>query len=262
MKINVENCSSPGASFTKNTNHVMLVIYEWIVEQNHPTLSFREFRSLIEKDKKVNDNNNRNIYPLLKNCGFINYEKGENLVTEHFFTNKGLAYVKALETVELLKTSDYSNDKKEQSFVQIHEILEQLIFEGLEKLLQSGANYTDAFKDFIRFIALFDKINKVEFTYLLYYRTHCSDYAFEEIATVINQYRNNDIEIDVVVNVRNDIELRETTSNTRRNEGIEYLTSYSYFVSLLAQAGLITKDNDYYLLKSTCKEKISKLLEV
>lgn len=103
----------------------MLVIYEWIVEQNHPTLSFREFRSLIEKDKKVNDNNNRNIYPLLKNCGFINYEKGENLVTEHFFTNKGLAYVKALETVELLKTSDYSNDKKEQSFVQIHEILEQ-----------------------------------------------------------------------------------------------------------------------------------------
>lgn len=262
MRINVENCSSPGASFTKNTNHVMLLMYEWIVEKNYPTLSFREFRSLIEKDKKVNDNNNRNIYPLLKNCGFISYEKGENLDTGHFFTNNGLAYVKALETAELVRSSDYSREKKEQSLAQIQEILEHLIFEGLQKLLKSGANYADAFRDFIKFICAFDKISKVEFAYLLYFRAHHPDFNFEEISKVITEYRNNETEIDVAVNVRNDIELRETTSTTRRNEGIDYLTSYSYFISLLSQAGLITKESDYYVLKSSCREKIAKLLEV
>jgi hypothetical protein len=44
MRIEIENTSSPGASFTENTNNVLLKTNDWIKEHNNYVLPFREFR--------------------------------------------------------------------------------------------------------------------------------------------------------------------------------------------------------------------------
>lgn len=83
MRIDINNCSSPGASFTENTNRVLICTLQWIRENNYPVIEFKTLRTILEKKYGVNNNNARNIYPLLKNCGFINYSKGV-IETEHF----------------------------------------------------------------------------------------------------------------------------------------------------------------------------------
>ena len=108
MDIIIENCSSPGAHFSKNTNEVLLKIYEWINKNNKPELPFIEFRRRLENEEKINDNNARNIFPLIKNYGFVNYEKGVSIQYKYFFTNVGLAYCKALEAIK--KISNDSED--------------------------------------------------------------------------------------------------------------------------------------------------------
>ena len=62
----------------------------------------------------------------------------------------------------------------------------------------------------------------------------------------VDMYRCGDLEIEVHVKVRNDIDLREKTKTDKRKEGLSFLTSYGYFTSLLLQAGLIKKSDKYY----------------
>ena len=76
MEFIIENCSSPGAQFSRSTNQVMLKIAEWINQNNEPDLMFIDFRRRLEKEAKINDNNARNIYPLLKNGGLVEYQSG------------------------------------------------------------------------------------------------------------------------------------------------------------------------------------------
>ena len=44
MEFIIENCSSPGAQFSRSTNQVMLKIAEWINQNNEPDLMFIDFR--------------------------------------------------------------------------------------------------------------------------------------------------------------------------------------------------------------------------
>lgn len=53
MEIIIENCSSPGAHFSKNTNEVLLKIYQWISENNKPILPFIDFRRRLEVEKRL-----------------------------------------------------------------------------------------------------------------------------------------------------------------------------------------------------------------
>ena len=85
MEFIIENCSSPGAQFSRSTNQVMLKIAEWINLNNEPDLMFIDFRRRLEKEAKINDNNARNIYPLLKNGGLVEYQAGGELETGSFF---------------------------------------------------------------------------------------------------------------------------------------------------------------------------------
>ena len=64
------------------------------------------------------------------------------------------------------------------------------------------------------------------------------------------------------ISVRNDIELRQKTKSDKRKEGLSFLTSYTYFSSLLQQAGLVFKQNGYFVLKEEYRSDIEKLLEV
>lgn len=256
----LENCSSPGASFTDNTNNVLLSIYDWIKENGQPSLSFRSFRTNIQNDKHINDNNARNIYPLVKNCGMIDYEKGDDLDTGRFFTNTGLAYVKALETKRLIESSDYSNNVKSESLKKITEILHQLVYGGLKQLLMKETNYKIPLENFIKYLKAYEKINRYEFSYLLY-KNQNGVYDLDELKEVVDDYRNGLLELNPKISVRNDIDIRNVTSQNRRQEGIGFLSSFNYFACLLYQAGLVVKDGEYYICRQNKKQLLDKLVE-
>lgn len=261
MIINVENCSSPGASFTNNTNQVILLIDDWLVEHPNLDISFKEFRLKIEKDKKVNDNNNRNIYPMLKNFGFIDYVKGSNINTDRLFTNTGLAYIKTLQMIRLIENSEYNEDVKQKAIEESFKIKSELIYNGIQSLMsKQDVSYKDVLVDFIKFLLIFKSINKLEFACLLYARSVYGCDWIEELSNIIKLYRNNELDIEVNVSVRNDIDIREKTNEPKRNEGLGFLTSYTYFTGLLNQADLIVKEKDCYALLSDKEEKLKKLL--
>lgn len=261
MDIIINNCSSPGASFTENTNKVILSCYEWITEHSEEMKPFIDFRKEVSKAKNFNDNNARNIYPLLQNVGFVSYEKGAKLEYDRFFTRTGKAYAKMIETEKLILDSDYTEKDKNEALKQMQQAKETLIYQGLTRLLTQNSNYKKEMVECLRFLIKFHKINKTEFAYLLY--SISNDLEDETIKKDIDLYRSGKMDIDVTVSVRNDIDLREQTGNKNRKEGLSFLTAYSYFCGLFEQAGLITKvEAGYFAIASNAKEKIEKMLEV
>jgi len=263
MKIIVENCSSPGASFTNNTNAVIVKIYEWIQENNEPTLSFIDFRRRLESEKGINDNNARNIYPLLKNCNFVNYEGGAELNTKFFFTKLGLAYVKALMTINAIDDADYEKKQKEIALKKFDAIMKKVVYDGVKNLMKtSDSNYTKSIKWYLDFLLRFRKINKYEFAYLINKKNSVGEDCFDDMTETINDYRLNKTEIEVQVKVRNDIKIKERTGEESRLEDIGFLTSYSFYTGLLSQAGLVIKEGKYYKLIPSQEENVKAILEV
>ncbi len=261
MIIEIENTSSPGASFTPNTNLVLLKTYEWICEHKGIEIPFKQFRMRLQSEKGINDNNNRNIYPLLKNGGLVSYEKGGKLVVDSFYTNTGLAYVKTLQAMAMLEEAEYEEVQKVAALKRFEIILEEIISGSLKKIInQTDVNYVGSFQDMIRFLLRFDKINKVEFAYLIYAKQEFKlENDLGSISQVIQAYRYGEMEINVHVKVRNDIEIREKTNEDKRKEGLTFLTSYGYFVSLLQQAGLIRKDDKYYIVNEEKRTVLEEL---
>ena len=153
MEILIENTSSPGASFTPNTNAVLLKTYQWICEHQGISLPFKEFRMRLQADKKVNDNNNRNIYPLLKNGNLVNYEKGGEVQVDYFFTNTGLAYVKTLETIDMIENENYSRHQVEGALERFELIKQEIITNALYQVMEhKDVNYIEPLKEMICFI--------------------------------------------------------------------------------------------------------------
>lgn len=263
MEIIIENCSSPGAHFSRNTNEVLLKIYQWISENNKPVLPFIDFRRRLEAEKKINDNNARNIYPMLKNGGLVEYEPGGDLSTDYFFTRRGLAYLKALETKDIIEKSDYTKRQKEEASVQVDEIMSSIVCDSLELLLRNKElNYTESLRWYLLFLSKFGKINKQEFALMVHIMGgHPSEWE-NEITPIIDQYRNNEIEINVKVQVRNDQKIQQNTGQKTRLEEISYFTAYTYYSGLVLQSGLIRKVKDYYFIADDKKTKIDYLVEV
>lgn len=261
MIIEIENTSSPGASFTMNTNEVLLKTYEWICENRGVSLPFKEFRMRLQSEKGVNDNNNRNIYPLLKNGGLVSYENRGDLFVEEFYTKQGLAYVKTIETTKLIINADYSEEKKDEAIEKLAIVQQGIICDALLKIVvNKKLNYVEPFQNLIKFLLRFDKINKVEFAYLIYIMQACEvDEALENMRDDVCMYRCGELDIEVRVKVRNDINLREKTKSNRRKEGLGFLTSFGYFASLLMQAGLVEKKDGYYCTITGKEKTLEKL---
>lgn len=265
MLIEIENTSSPGASFTDNTNDVLLKINDWIKQNEDLVLPFKEFRITLQREKGINDNNSRNIYPLLKNGGLIQYENRGSLATKNFFTKTGQAYVAALDTKQILsKSEQYTDEQKRIASQKLDAIVSEIIRGALSKILKNKElNYVNPFREFMAFILNYNKINKTEFAYYLYERKY-SDVAatLKSIEQNVLDYRAGNLEFDINVNVRNDINLRERTNSDKRKEGLSFLTSYTYFSSLLLQADIVTKKDGYFVLKEERRTELIKLLEV
>lgn len=264
MDIIIENCSSPGAHFSNNTNKVLLQINEWIIEHNYPKLNFFEFRRKLKNDKEINDNNARNIYPLLKNSGLVEYQPGGELNTKNFFTNRGRAYLEALETINLIKASDYSKEQKEKAIQQVIEILESIIYDSVKKLLKNHTlNYSESLHWYLEYLQEYGKINKQEFAYMVYLmnRDNKKDWK-EKSKEIVQAYRDRKIDINVSVRVKNDLKIQKVTGETTRLENISYFTAYSFYSSLINQTGLTKKIKNYYHLNKSTYDKLAYLLEV
>lgn len=261
MIIEIENTSSPGASFTANTNSALLKTYEWICEHHGITIPFREFRRKLETEKGINDNNNRNIYPLLKNGDLVCYEKGGEIAVDTFYTNTGKAYVKTLETIALIENQGYSEKQVKEATKRFEMIQQEIICGALKKIVnQSDVNYVEPFQDLIKYLLRFEKISKVEFAYLIYVKQQKEiREALDAMEPQVHMYRCGDLEIEVHVKVRNDIKIRETTKMDKRKEGLSFLTSYGYFTSLLVQAGLIRKNEKYFEVIDEKREILTEL---
>lgn len=263
MKLVVKNCSSPGASFTNNTNYVILSCYEWVLAYPDEVKPFVNFRKEVAKAKNFNDNNARNIFPLLKNCGFVNYEKGLTIKYEKFFTNLGLAYCKSLDAINKISQDEtYSHNKKQEAISKLQLINEKILYEGIAKLLKvKDSNYHDAFLNFMKCFMEFDKMNKPEFAYMLYEMEANSKDITNSMQENILAFRKGELNFEVEIDVRNDKDIREKSNQNRRKEGIDFLTAFSFFTALMTQAGLIVKDKDYYVLKKNKKDEIKKIIE-
>lgn len=257
MKVRINNCSSPGASFTKNTEGVVLSCYEWVQENKNERKPFINFRRETSSAKGFNDNNARNIYPMLLKANLVNYQAGAILEYNKFFTKLGEAYVKTIQLEKNIENSNEYDDKtKEKALRKTRYVKADIIYKSLFNLLNTDSNYREEMVETLKFLLKYQKINKFEFAYLLYIFQQREELDEE----VINNYRNKKLNIEVEVNVRNDIELRER-HGINRNEGIEYLTSYSYFISLFEQAGLVQKNKDYFISDQHNLERIKQLLE-
>lgn len=262
MRIVIENCSSPGASFTDNTNSVIVNIYKWIEENNKPVLPFIKFRKRLQAEKGINDNNARNIYPLLKNCGFAYYEAGSELNTKDFFTKRGEAYVKTLMAKESIAKGDYEEEKREQAINKLDTIIRKIVYDGIEKLLMvPDSNYTVSIKWFLEFVLRYEKINRYEFAYLVHEKSLDKDASLDTMTETIDAYRSGNSDIEVQVRVRNDNKIKATTGEETRLEGIGFLTSYSFYSALLRQAGLIYFKDNYFWMVTSEEDKIRSLLE-
>ena len=207
----------------------------------------------------INDNNARNIYPLVRNCAFVSYTKNENISTNTFFTRTGLAYVKLLKTIDLINDdSTYSQSKKREVLSRIKKTIEGLVYLGIEQLIKKESNYKADFIRTIKYIIKYNKINKKEFALLLYSYHHLDELELDEY---VRKFRLSIIDVETYVDVRNDIDLRNSSGNQRRNEGIEYLTAYGYYTGLLYQAGLVDKNDDYFVVRNDKKDYLQRLVE-
>ena len=265
MRIEIENTSSPGASFTPNTNDVLLKVLDWIRDNEGTTLTFKEFRTILQREKGVNDNNARNIYPLLKNGGLIQYENRGDLDINSFFTKTGLAYVTALDAKrEIQGNAQYTSQQKQIANQKLDAIISEIIRKALSKLLKNTSlNYVEPLKGFMSFVLRYGKIDKTEFAYFLYETKSATRYeALSNAENNICAYRSGTLQIDVSISVRNDLDLREKTNSSKRKEGLSFLTSYTYFSSLLQQADFVLKQDGYFVLKEDRRAELEQLLEV
>lgn len=261
MYIKIENCSSPGASFTEKTNSIILECYNWIQEHPNCKKSFKEFRVALKKEKGINDNNSRNIYPFLKNCGFITYNRNEIIEYEKFFTNTGSAYIKILQCIELIKNEELDTDEKKKAYENFISIKEEIIMEGLKNLLKaSDSNYKEEYVACIKFLLKFGKINKKEFAYLLYEKNKNKNFYLDNMEENILSYRNEKIDFEVGISIRNDTSSKEKKGE-RKVENISFLTAYSYILGLLNQCGMVKKSNNkYFIFKENKRDLVEKLL--
>ena len=112
MKIEVFNPNNPGAKFTSNTENTLVAYYHELENKKDSIVNFSELRVYMQKTHGINNSNSRNIFAFCKNCGLLEYESGQGVTFETFFTNLGKAYVKVIESISMLSTENQKKKRK------------------------------------------------------------------------------------------------------------------------------------------------------
>lgn len=253
MRIEVFNPNNPGAKFTSNTENTLVAYYHELEKRKNEVVDFSELRVYMKKAYSINNSNSRNIFAFCKNCGLLEYESGKGISFESFFTNLGKAYVKIIESISMLSSEKNKSEEEKESLKKFFELRQNVIFQCLKNLLnQEDCEYTNVLIKMLEFLLKSDSIDKTEYALLLFYKNNSNP----EFKNTLKKYRNKQIQIDIFVNVRND---DSSIKNERVLKGIGFLTSWSYLIGMLNEAGLVEKKNQIYVL---LKNKISLVEEI
>lgn len=259
MDIVVRNTSSPGALFSENTKNSIIAYYDYCQENINRIDAFSEFRREVCTVKGTNNDNDRNVFPLIKNLGFILYTPRKDIEYANFFTKNGIALVKLLKTEqELEKTKSQLGEGNYIAAKNILNVLiEELIYYGLWDAIQikdSPMNYKEVLLQTLRFISAYGSVNKVEFCYMLY----CSQNGIACSDQTINDYRSGIIEINVIADT---YDKSRGDASVRKTSAIGSITCYLYITGLLEAAGVIKKNNNRYFIKPENKVKIDEIIK-
>ncbi len=247
MRILIENPSSPGSSLTKNTIETLKIAYRYCEE--HPSSTFDLQRVINNAGFKWK--NARTIFPLMRYLGFVEYGKYTNLNTDEFFTNRGRVYMNAILLEEKGKCISAIVTK-------LKEVRNALIKGGLNSLLaDASCNYQWVIRNTLEHLLHYQKIDKKEFAYLVYANGHGISLHSIEYSKTIKAYREQTIDIDIVVEIRND----QDDNTPTKEVGDGYLTAYGYVTNILIQSGIAEKDNDYCLLNEKSRDDVSMILK-
>ena len=245
MQITVFNPSSQGAHFTENTNRVIICCFEWIQSHIDEKESYNAFRQgVVSTYPEVNDNNLRNIVPLLQHYGFVSYkQKGIN-ENSKFFTNSGKSYVEVLKLQRTIQADpNYTAEQKERALKEANCISKELLCDGLKNaLIDYKCKYRAPLALYMEALLEFGHMDKKEFAILMWGKNKDPNSPLDQIREQIRQYRDNTLEIEVSVDINNDKRIRAIQNSDRRIEGISYLTAFSFYSGLLEEAGLVFGD--------------------
>lgn len=255
MDIEVLNPSSAGASFTDHTNHAYLMYYKEFMKAPDHKWKFGELRRFMEDHYGVNNSNSRNMFTLLKDCGFVQYEKGELVSGNSFFTDLGKAYAKTIDSIELLSEDLLSTEKK-LAYEKFLGIEQEIICRGLHNVMKTDdSSFTKTLVKTIDFIISFHSIDRIEYALIIYFSSQSNNY-FEKLSDVVEKYRKGQIDINVKVNTRDD---NSPVKGERTLQEISALTSYTYICGLLQQAGLVAKEKSRFIFNKN-KVEIAKAM--
>lgn len=243
MKIEIFNPNNPGAKFTSHTEKTLFIYYQELEKHKGELFSFSDFRKQMQINYYINNSNSRNIFAFCKKCGLLNYETGRKIMFENFFTDLGKAYIKVIESIEILEKEQNKSKDELESLDSFYALRQNIIFECLKKLLeQKECEYVKILYLLLKYLLKNNFIDKTEYALLLFYINKDE----KEFESILKKYRQKKIQIDVLVNVRNDDPKIKTE---RINKDLGFLTSWSYLVGMLKESGLIEKKSQYYVLR-------------
>lgn len=241
MDFVVKNAPSPGASMTLHTDNSILAYYELCQDFSDKYATFAELRADIAAIKHTNPKNDRTIFPLLKNLGFVSYEKQVPLSYKDFFTNDGLQYIRVLQLEKTLPLATAFTEAQKVAALKKAKLLkEELLFKGLMSALLNHASdmtYRDGLLTIIAFLLRYNSYDKPEFAYAIY----CMDnnIAISEADQIVHAYRNQKIDLTFKVDAyvkKHGADVRTISDDTSK------FTCYTYLSGLLIATAIVRKD--------------------
>ena len=236
MNFVVRNSPSPGAMLSESNHESMLCYWEEAETLGDQQMKFQEFRKLVCDKHHTSPGNDRTVYPLLKNLGFLQYDAWMN--ANHFFTPNGRAYVKLLKGVrDIEQKEDAGEYERTKALEKLQAMMEKLVYRGVWIMLTEKppkeVSYRGTILHLLRYLLQFDSIDKMEFAYFLYGLQN--GVSREEFADAIHRDRIGEEALEYTVDVydktADGIQLR------KRKKGS--LTCYGYLLSLLEKAGIV-----------------------
>lgn len=147
-----------------------------------------------------------------------------------YFTNIGKAYVDILKCI---KTMSGQEDVDEVVLAKLQSIEKIIYFQCLVLMMKNkDCNYAQDFFDVLRFVDCYGSIDSTEYLLIQYEREHCEGDYITEMADIVNQYRQKEMEVNVNTKTKND-EKGATKS----------VNSFPYVNGNFSKAGVFVKDD-------------------
>lgn len=236
MNFVVRNSPSPGAMLSKSNNANMLFYLEEAESLGDRQMKFQDFRKLVCEKYHTSSGNDRTVYPLMKNLGFLQYDSWVDC--SRFFTKNGKTYARLLKAVsDISEKEDVGDEEKAQAIQQICAMMERVVYRGVWIMLTEKppqeVSYRETMLHLLHYLLQFNSIDKNEFAYFLYGLQ--KEISSDEFTETIEKYRIGketlEYTVDVYDKTVNGAQLRKQKKGS--------LTCYGYLMGVLHKAGIV-----------------------